>query len=226
MTIRENIIKLRGIYDITQADLAEIAGVSRGAVSQWEGGFSEPRMGSIERIASHFGLRKSNIIEEGGMDFIDPITKKPKTNIPDKAIPQSIPTKRAYLPLLGRVHAGDVQEPDVIDAQIPVPYEVWERHQNGYLLEVEGNCMSKVYPEGCHILVDPRKPPMNGSIAVVRLNDDDYVMRRMYKGANTLILSPESWEEGYTDIVITQDDEVTVELVGTVVWFQPKEEME
>ena len=76
-----------------------------------------------------------------------------------------------------------------IDAQIPVPYEVWERHQNGYLLEVEGNCMSKVYPEGCHILVDPTKPPMNGSIAVVKLNNDDYVMRRMYKGANTLVLS-------------------------------------
>lgn len=226
MTIRENIIKLRGIYDITQADLAEIAGVSRGAVSPWEGGFSEPRMGAIERIASHFGLRKSNIIEEGGMDFIDPITKKPKTNIPDRAIPQSIPTKRAYLPLLGRVHAGDAQEPDVIDAQIPVPYEVWERHQDGYLLEVEGNCMSKVYPEGCHILVDPRKQPMNGSIAVVKLNDDDYVMRRMYKGANTLVLSPESWDEGYTDIVITQSDETTVELVGTVVWYQPKEEME
>lgn len=86
--------------------------------------------------------------------------------------------------------------------------------------------MSKVYPEGCHILVDPNKPPMNGSIAVVKINDDDYVMRRMYKGANTLILSLESWEEGYTDIVITQDDETTVELVGTVVWFQPKEEME
>ena len=86
--------------------------------------------------------------------------------------------------------------------------------------------MSKVYPEGCHILVDPMKLPTNGSIAVVKLNDDNYVMRRMYKGANTLILSPESWEEGYTDIVITQDDEVTVELVGTVVWFQPKEEME
>lgn len=226
MTIRENIIKLRGIYDITQADLAEIAGVSRGAVSQWEGGFSEPRMGSIERIASYFGLRKSNIIEEGGMDFIDPITKKPKANIPDKAIPQSLPTKRAYLPLLGRVHAGDAQEPDVIDDKIPVPYEIWQNHKDGYLLEVEGSCMNKVYPEGCYILVDPRKQPSSGSIAVVKINDDDYVMRRLFKGANTLVLSPESWDESYTDIVITSHDESSVELVGTVVWFQPKEEME
>lgn len=45
MAIRENIIKLREMNQITQEQLAKIAGVSRGAVSQWEGGFSEPRMG-------------------------------------------------------------------------------------------------------------------------------------------------------------------------------------
>lgn len=39
MAIRENIIKLRDKYQITQEQLADIAGVSRGAVSQWEGGF-------------------------------------------------------------------------------------------------------------------------------------------------------------------------------------------
>lgn len=39
MAIRENIIKLREMNQITQEQLAEIAGVSRGAVSQWEGGF-------------------------------------------------------------------------------------------------------------------------------------------------------------------------------------------
>lgn len=226
MSIRDNIIKLRRIYDITQSQLAEIAGVSRGAVSQWEGGFSEPRMGAVERIASYFGLRKSNIIEDGGMDLIDPLTKKIMSDIPDNAIFQSIPTKRAYLPLLGRVHAGDAQEPDVIDDKIPVPYEIWQNHKDGYLLEVEGNCMNKVYPEGCYILVDPKKQPSNGSIAVVKIDEDNYVMRRLFRGANTLILSPESWDESYTDIVITGHDENSVELVGTVVWFQPTEEME
>lgn len=35
MAIRENIIKLREMNQITQEQLAEIAGVSRGAVSQW-----------------------------------------------------------------------------------------------------------------------------------------------------------------------------------------------
>lgn len=47
MGIRENIIELRKRERITQEELAKIANVSRGAVSQWEGGFSEPRMGAI-----------------------------------------------------------------------------------------------------------------------------------------------------------------------------------
>ena len=76
MGIRENIIRLREIFDITQDELAKVAGVTRGAVSQWEGGFSEPRMGAIQRIADHFGIYKSNIIEDDGMDAVDPVTKK------------------------------------------------------------------------------------------------------------------------------------------------------
>ena len=67
MGIQQNIIKLRKRYDLTQDELAKIAGVSRGAVSQWEGGFSEPRMGAIQRIADHFDLKKSDIIEDDGL---------------------------------------------------------------------------------------------------------------------------------------------------------------
>ncbi len=64
MGLRENIINLRKRYGLTQDELAKIAGVSRGAVSQWEGGFSEPRMGAIQRMADHFGLKKSDLIED------------------------------------------------------------------------------------------------------------------------------------------------------------------
>lgn len=56
MAIRENIIKLREMNQITQEQLAEIAGVSRGAVSQWEGGFSEPRMGAIQDGFIHINV--------------------------------------------------------------------------------------------------------------------------------------------------------------------------
>ena len=99
-----------------------------------------------------------------------------------------------------------------------------ERHRNAYFLEVEGDCMDRVYPEGCFILVDPDKMPVNGSVAVVSIDGSDYVIRRMYRGASTLVLSPDSHSE-HEDIVITSAEGKTVELVGTVVWFQPKDEL-
>lgn len=70
MGVGENIVKLRSLTGITQAQLGEIAGVSRAAVSLWEIGESEPRMGAVQSIADHFGLKKANIIENGGMDNV------------------------------------------------------------------------------------------------------------------------------------------------------------
>ena len=76
------------------------------------------------------------------------------------------------------------------------------------------------------MLIDGHAEPKNGSIAVVSIDGADYVMRRLYRGASTLVLSPDSWEEGYEDIVIGGGDERTVEFQGVVVWFQSSKEME
>lgn len=70
MGVSENIIKLRRLTGVTQQELADIAGVSRSAVSLWEIGDSKPRMGAIQSMADHFGIRKANIIEDGGMDQV------------------------------------------------------------------------------------------------------------------------------------------------------------
>ncbi|SFM14329.1 helix-turn-helix transcriptional regulator [Pelosinus propionicus] len=70
MAIGDNIKKLRKFHDLSQKDLALIAGVSDKAVSTWESGAKEPRMGVIQKIADHFGLQKSNIIEDNGLDNI------------------------------------------------------------------------------------------------------------------------------------------------------------
>ena len=86
--------------------------------------------------------------------------------------------------------------------------------------------MDNVYPEGCYILIDPEQRPSNGSIAVVSIDGADYVMRRLYRGANTLILSPDSHNAEHVDMVFAATTEHTVEFHGTVVWFQSSKEME
>ena len=212
MGLAENIRKFRTDADLTQAKLADLVGVTRATVTQWERGWSQPRMGAVEKLSEVLGVSMSELVDDSNI----------------KRIPGAItPTepRKAYLPLLGKVHAGDAQEPQVLDERISLPYEVWERHRDGYFLQVEGQCMSKIYPEGSYILIDPMQRPTNGSIAVVSIDGADYVMRRLYKGSSVLVLSPDSWEAGYEDIVIAGDDN-TVEFVGSVVWFQASGELE
>jgi transcriptional regulator with XRE-family HTH domain len=70
MSISKNIKLLREKYRLSQKELAAIAGVSDKAVSTWERGLKEPRMGAIQKIADHFGIKKSNLIEDGGIQSI------------------------------------------------------------------------------------------------------------------------------------------------------------
>lgn len=212
MGLAENIRKFRTDADLTQAKLADLVGVTRATVTQWETGWSQPRMGAVEKLSEVLGVSMSELVD--GSNF---------KRVPGAITPPE--PRKAYLPLLGKVHAGDAQEPQVLDERISLPYEVWERHRDGYFLQVEGQCMSKIYPEGSYILIDPMQRPTNGSIAVVSIDGADYVMRRLYKGSSVLVLSPDSWEEGYDDIVIAGDDH-TVEFVGSVVWFQASGELE
>lgn len=64
MGFSENIKNLRKEHNLTQEQLGKIAGVSDGAVSTWENGKAFPRIGAIERMAAHFGISKSEIIED------------------------------------------------------------------------------------------------------------------------------------------------------------------
>jgi transcriptional regulator with XRE-family HTH domain len=76
MTIGKNIKMLRNKYGLSQKELASIAGVSDKAVSTWENNLKEPRMGTIQKIADHFGLQKSNIIEDNGLESITSLSSQ------------------------------------------------------------------------------------------------------------------------------------------------------
>ena len=61
--IKDNIKKLRQKHGLTQSELGRIAGVSDKAVSTWERGDAEPRMGAVEKMAAYFRISKSAIID-------------------------------------------------------------------------------------------------------------------------------------------------------------------
>lgn len=213
MSIGKNIKRLRSKYGLTQEELGAIADVSSMAVSQWENDRAVPRMGAVQAIADHFKISKSEIIDD------EKDNHKLRANVQGMAM--------GSVPLLGSVHAGKPQDPDTYDGDtVKIPQFLIDSDPECYALEAEGDCMNKVYPEGCTIAVSPNKEPMNGSVAVVSIDGREAVMRRMYRTPNTLVLSPDSFNPDHDDIVVTSETEHTIEFLGKVVWFQAKEEME
>jgi transcriptional regulator with XRE-family HTH domain len=70
MTTAKNLNRLVELTGVTHEELGRIADVTRSAVSHWMSGMTEPRMGAIQRIADHYGIRKSCLIEINGMDNV------------------------------------------------------------------------------------------------------------------------------------------------------------
>lgn len=211
---------LRALIDdkqLNQSKLAESIGVTAMSVSNWLNKGMVPSMEILELLMEAYGISYDDLMSSdygyfakthGGYDPVGFAPAEPKP---------------AYAPLYGTVHAGDTNEPELVDDAVPVPYEVFQHHKRGYFLRVVGDCMDKVYPEGCFVFVDPDLQPRSGSIGVVAVDGSDYIMRRLYKGASVLVLSPESHNGKWDDIVVDSTHEVS--LVGTVVWFQPAEEL-
>lgn len=207
MALKDNVKRLREARDMTQDELAKAIGVTRPAVTQWESGWSKPRMGTVEKIADFFGVSVMEIIE--GPDTI-PVHADGDATVP--------------LVTLGSVHAGPFSEEGEAERSIDVPASVLRSHPRARALIVEGDCMNRVAPDGMAVVYDPDMEPRNGSIAIVETENYDAVMRRWYRGGDTLMLVADSYGR-YPDIVLTEEDG-PIRLVGTVVWVQSSKEMD
>ncbi len=64
MSVADNIRRLRQKHGLTQKEFGEIAGVSDKAVSTWEKGIKEPRMGAVGKLSDYFGIPKSAILDD------------------------------------------------------------------------------------------------------------------------------------------------------------------
>jgi len=166
MGIKENIKRIREIYGLTQQDLADIAGVTNKAVSAWESGLSEPRMGAIERIANRFGLMKSNIIEEGGMDSLRLAKQKDVFAIP----------------LVGTICAGDgLLAEQNIEEYVHYPFP--GKRQPDYALRVQGDSMIGAGIEDGDIVYMryAQWADYNGQIVAVIIKDHEEGMLKRIK---------------------------------------------
>lgn len=222
MGLPENIDALLVKYDITQDALARIAKVTPGAVSGWRNG-STIRKSNLKNICDYFGLTEDDLLSSRtGL-----AAKEHGRYIPNNGV--AISGSTATIPVVGHVHAGELQDIVESDYITQVPQCIVDNHPQafGYINGIEdGDCMNEVFPDSCLLVVDPKKEPQDGSIGVFLIDGYQEIVRRVHRGASTLVLSPESTNPEHEDIVITKDGEHTAEPRGTVVFFQATKEFE
>lgn len=82
--------------------------------------------------------------------------------------------------------------------------------------------MSKCYPIGSLLLVDPNKKPWNGCTVLAIADNSRMVIRRYSVGTSSIMLSSHSYRTAEPDIVL---DKRRIRILGVIVWFQASHDL-
>jgi len=205
----------------TQESVAKAIESTVTSVNGWINRGVQPRRNNIERLKEAFNLTDDDLLsEENGLRTR---FNKAKNHF---GLPLVASAEPGYLPRGGFAHAGEFSDPDGIeDVLVEVPKSVADNHPEGRVYRVDGDCMNRVYPEGCQLVADPAVEPQNGSAVCMAAESGDVIMRRMYRLAGQLILSPDSFNPEHENMIFDDPDAAPLTYLGTVVWFQAAEEM-
>ena len=191
MSVSDNIKDLRIKYGLTQAELGEIAGVTDKAVSSWEKGNAEPRMGAIQKIAEHFNISKASLIADSDDEFIFPSAR-------------SLPIAGTICAGEGVICADDLQGRFIMDIKVDADF----------VLRVKGDSMKDAdIHNKDYVFIKKDREMKNGDIYAVELLDtEEAVIRTVHKMDGSLLLSPCNPE--YDPKVVSFDK---VRFIGKVV---------
>lgn len=206
MEIGKNLRRLRSRAGLTQQEIADKLDVSRVAIGQWESEKSMPRKANLEQLADLFGTTVADLMGEA----------------PEPVRPNG--AQYVTLPVLVAGHAGEFTDEFGPDEVADVPTSVLDRvnDPDAYLMRVRGSCMNRRFADGENALLSPRCEPRNGDAVAAEYNGE-MILRSYYRGASTLVLSPDSYEDGYTDIVFDDPENADVSFRGVVKWHQASE---
>ena len=173
MDMANNIKKLREQHNISQAELAQIAGVSNKAVSTWETGRNEPRMGALQKIADYFDIRKSDIIESeplpSNLHRVKPIRK---------------------VPIVGRIACGlPILAEENINGYTYLP----EGISADFALECQGDSMidANIF-DGDLVYIRLQPEVENGEIAAVRIGEEATLKKVYYQKGSVMLMAANS----------------------------------
>ena len=208
MSISGNIKKLRRKYNLTQDELGEIAGVSGGAVSTWERGTAEPRMGAIQKMSDYFRISKSEIVDD--LDIVTSTKSLPSYD-------NIFPIEKKKIPMLGEIACG---EPIFANEDRESYVLVGTDINADFCLKAKGDSMigARIL-DGDIVFIREQTIVDDGEIAAVII-DDEATLKRVYyeKEKNRLTLQAENPK--YRPLSYEGEELDHIRILGKAVAFQ------
>ncbi|MEC0089382.1 XRE family transcriptional regulator [Paenibacillus macquariensis] len=207
-----NLKKIREGKGMSKSELGRRVGVSDVTIGYWEAGKTEPRMGKVEMIADILGVKTDDLIFDNNQQT---------SELKESSEVYTIEGKSRLVPLYGSIAAGVPLEMIPVDDNIEIPEYIFSCHQEAFLLQVNGDSMNKVVPNGSYALIDPTEEISNGDIVAVSVNGYEATLKRFYKLQNTLVLEPDSYNTVHSAKSFDANvvEEITINVIGKMVWF-------
>ncbi|MGL4662643.1 MAG: LexA family protein [Culicoidibacterales bacterium] len=204
-TIAKNIKRYRIKSKLTQAELGLLLDKGESTISMWESGAREPKMKTLERVASVLKVSISDLIGS-------PIS--PQITNPDQSANN--------IPVYGFTAAGTpIEALEVIQGSIEVPQQLIAQYgiDNLAALKVDGDSMNKIIPDGAIAVVAKNQTISNGEIAVVYYDGYNATLKTVYKTAENLLLEPASYNPENKPLIINSANQADVSFFGKLVFW-------
>lgn len=206
-SMSDRIVQRMKLMKLRSNHLIAATGASKGTVSQWVNGGTEPSAKFISKLADVLGVSE-RWLTEGGL-----IEESYSNAMPG-------PDVRRRVPLLSSVQAGHWKE--MVEGNLDEVTEWIETTAKvspySFSLRVSGDSMSSPpgtgisLPDGSIVIVDPDIEPVSGKIVVARLNgSNESTIKKLVIDGPNMYLMP--LNPAYRPILL----DATCEIVGVCV---------
>ena len=221
-----NIKALRESKGLTQEELAGKILVERNTVVRWENGkVTAPRQPEIiEKLKDLFNVSDADLF--GYNDGYFARTQGARALPEDAASVLSVGVRKVPVCSLDVVKTIIPGEPLAFSDETMLYEELAEKHPNCFAVQMSDACKNLNFTDRNMIFVDPDLQPVDGSIAVVSVDDGDAMVRRVRMGDGSIRLVTETTDAGQWEEIVIADANHEVRFIGTVFWWQSSKEGE
>lgn len=185
---------------LTQEELGNYVGVQKSAIAKYENGRIENlKRSTIEKLSELFGILPSELLGISATSNVMTNT----TNV------------------IGVVPAGTPLEA-IEDIIGEIEYPSRFANKEVFALQIKGDSMNKVLPDGCIGLFEKTSTLENGEIGAIMVNGDDATVKKFYRLTDSYVLEPVSFNPEHHPLII-KDGTVPVHAIGKLIWYCSKE---